>query len=363
MPSAYATKIAEGFSAKVMRELYARSLFDAIVNRDYAGDINQVGSKLNILSFAKLTEKTYSGVNMTADDLTEVNSILNISEYKSFYWKEKTLDKWLSYIKEPKPVVVEQAANERKKNLDTFVLGFYGDVAAGQRLGTDYTTGTVTVDVTTGAVTGSGTTFTSAMVGKGFKAAGHTKWYRVKTYSSATSITIENDSDDEVSAYDGGAITAGSAYVIQANTKVQTAASTIMGHILTLKRMLDDAEVPDEDRVLVVPPIVAALIPQGTNIALSVPAAYDELVKRGYITDLVGFKVFSSARVQGDNTNGWHCLAIQRNWLTFADKVLEVGMEEDLIGNFGAAYKDLYVYGAKVADNRRKFAAEFFCYV
>jgi len=40
---------------------------------------------------------------------------------------------------------------------------------------------------------------------------------------------------------------------------------------------------------------------------------------------------------------------------------LEAGIEEDQIGNFGSAFKDLYVYGAKVTDNRLKFAAELYC--
>jgi len=53
MPSAYATKLAEAFSAKVSKEMYAASLFDTIVNRDYQGDIVGVGSILNILSFSK----------------------------------------------------------------------------------------------------------------------------------------------------------------------------------------------------------------------------------------------------------------------------------------------------------------------
>ncbi len=86
-----------------------------------------------------------------------------------------------------------------------------------------------------------------------------------------------------------------------------------------------------------------------------------KLVQKGYLTNLYGFMVYSSARVQGDNVNGWHAIACNRNWLTFADKVLEAGIEEDLIGNFGAAYKDLYVYGAHVTDNRLRFAAELFC--
>lgn len=70
----------------------------------------------------------------------------------------------------------------------------------------NYSTGTVTVTAVTGAVAGSGTTFTSAMVGKGFKADGHTTWYRVKSFAVATSIVIEDDKDDVTSAYTGGAI-------------------------------------------------------------------------------------------------------------------------------------------------------------
>jgi hypothetical protein len=34
---------------------------------------------------------------------------------------------------------------------------------------------------------------------------------------------------------------------------------------------------------------------------------------------------------------------------------------EDLIGNFGKAYKSLYVYGAKVIDERRKALVELYC--
>jgi len=35
-------------------------------------------------------------------------------------------------------------------------------------------------------------------------------------------------------------------------------------------------------------------------------------------------------------------------------------MEEDLTGDFGTAFKDLFVYGAKVKDARRHMAAEGF---
>lgn len=364
MPSAYATKVAEGFSAKLFRHLYENAPIDLITNRDYEGEINSVGSKLNILNIAKISEKTYSGSNLTADSLYETNTVLTIDQKKSFYWAEKTIDKWASYIKNPKGTVLEQTSNERKKNIMTYLLGFWGDAASGNWYGVSYTTGTVTVDVTTGAVTGSGTTFTAGMVGKPFKATGHTLWYRVKTYSSATAIVIEDDSDDETSAYTGGAIGAGATYEIQANTvKTIDNAGTNPSFLtlaLTLKQMLDQNEVPDEDRVLVIPSAALPTMMKDTGIKLSVPAAWDSMVVQGLVTELVGFKVIRSERVAGDNTNGYHVVACHKSFLTFADKALEVGMEEDLPGNFGSAYKDLFVYGAKVADSRRKFGAHAF---
>lgn len=364
MPSVYATKLAEAFSAKLLKHIYEVAPIDDFVNRDYEGEINAVGSKLNILTLAKLTEQTYSGANLTAADLTETNTQLVIDQYKAFYFKIKTIDQWKSYIKNPKGTVIEQKANERKKNIMTYLLGFWSDVGSGNWYGVSYTTGTVTVDVTTGAVTGSGTTFIAGMVGKPFKALGHTQWYRVKTYTSATAIVIEDDSDDETSAYTGGAIGAGATYEIQGNT-VRTIDNlgtnpSFLTLVLALKQMLDEAEVPEEDRSLFIPPAAFTTMMKDTGIKLSVPASYESLVVKGFITELEGFKVFKSNRVAGDNTNGYHILAVHRNFLTFADKALEVGMEEDLIGNFGSAYKDLFVYGAKVADVRRKFAATAF---
>ena len=365
MSSAYATKVAEGFSQRLMKEVYDRNLTDVVVNRDYEGEINQVGSKLNILNIARISEKTYTGANLTVDDLYENNATLTIDQYKSFYWREKTIDRWKSYIKNPHVTVVQQKADERSKNMDEFVFGLYGDVASGNRVGTDYTTGTVTVDVTTGAVTGSGTTFTSAMVGKGFKADGHTQWYRVKSYASATSIVIEDDLDDTTSAYTGGAIGAGATYTIESASVLQITTANILEKIGQLKLKLDLAEkngkssVPQEDRWLVLPPEAIDLITNGaTGITLHVPEVYTELIKKGMVTMLKGFKIFMSNRLTGDNTDGYHILAGHSNWCTFAEKLLEADMEEDLIGNFGSAYKDLFVYGAKVADARRHFAVE-----
>ena len=357
-----ATTLAQAFSQRLLKEMYENSLTDVIVNRDYQGEINRVGSIINILNFDRIAEKTYSGANLAVDDLTENNAVLTIDQYKSFYWREKTLDNWLSYIKDPHSTVVTQKAQERNKNMDEFVLGHYGDVGAGNRVGTDYTTGDVTVNGA-GAVTGNGTTFTSGMVGKGFKAVGHTKWYRVATYASGTSITIEDDLDDVASQYTGGAISGGSGYVIEQATAIAITTANLLEQVGNIRQRLDQSELyglnvaPDTDRFLIVPPEFENTVTRASGVAIHVPEVYSDLIQRGFIGELLGFKLFKSTRLSGDNTNGYQMIAGHPGWMTFAEKMLEADMEEDLIANFGSAYKDLFVYGAKVADARRSFGA------
>lgn len=366
MASAYGTKLAEGFSSKVMQYVYDNNLLDTIVNRNYEGEINGVGSKLNILDFAKISEKTYADAALTADTLSENNGQLIIDQYKSFYWKEKTLAKWLSYIKNPHPYIVTQVGNERSKNMDEFVLALYADVGAGNRIGTSATTGTVTVDVTTGQVTGAGTTFTADMVGRGFKALGHTSWYRVKTFNSTTDIIIEDDLDDTATAYTGGAIAGGATFEVEAADPLAITTANILNTVANARERLNLAEanghsaVPDSDRFLIAPPEFFTTLTQGTGIVLHVDEAYQDLVKKGYMGMLQGFKLFMSNRLSGDNTDGYHLIFGHKNWVTFAEKVLDARMEEDLIGDFGTAYKDLFVYGAKVKDIMRHQAGEIF---
>jgi hypothetical protein len=358
MPSPYSTKLAEAFSQKVIKVLYENAPIEEVINRDYEGEVESGNSIVNILTLARLSEKDYNGSNLSADDLNEVNGQLRITQQKSFYWKVKTLSKFLSYIKNPKGIVSEQTFQERKKNIMKFLMGFWNKAAAGSWIGTDYVTGTVTVTGSTGAVVGSGTTFTAAMVGCPFQATGQTAWYKVATFTDTTHITIVNDTDDDAASntYTGGDIAGGTAYTIQAATVKtidnSTANCYFLDMVTTLKQRLDENEVPDEGRYLFIPPAGLTALLKDSKIKLNVPAVYEDLIVKGMVTELEGFKIFKVNRLAGDNVNGYHILAGQRNFITFADKVLETGVEEDLIGNFGSAFKDLFVYGAKVVDER-----------
>lgn len=361
----YPTKLMEVFAAQALAIYYQASVTESITNNQYEGEIVNRSSKLNVLTFSEITEHDYTGADMTADDLTESNCVLTTDQAKYFYFRVLSYDKFRSYVKDPEQTVQTQIANRIKKVMDTYVLGLYGDAGAGNWYGTSYTTGTVAVANTTGVVTGSGTTFTSSMVGRPFKADGHTTWYRVKTFTSTTSITIEDDSDDDTSAYTGGAISAGATYEIQANTPVAVTKDTIFAKITDLQTALTNNEIPGNDRWLVVPAKVAALIRLAPEyVGVGSEGGRDAVMNGLLPAKFAGFSVYevSDDRISGNSTDGYYVMAGHKSAITFAMGLTENGTE-DAYGNFGNKYKALYVYGAKVPDERRKALAVLYCTV
>jgi hypothetical protein len=70
----------------------------------------------------------------------------------------------------------------------------------------DYTTGTVAVVQGSPTVTGTGTAFTERMVGRAFRLDNDGEWYKIQTYVSPTSVTLENN---YAGISDSGAFTIG----------------------------------------------------------------------------------------------------------------------------------------------------------
>jgi hypothetical protein len=358
MPANFATKASEKFAKKILKIFFEEAVADEITNKDYEGEIKGETSKLNILTFAKMSLKNYTGADLTADTPQESVAQLVTDQKKAYYFKIKSIDEFTSWIDNPEGTLIEQNANNLNEEIDKFVLSFWADVAAGNRIGTNYTTGTVAIDVN-GNVTGTGTTFTAAMVGKGFKATGHSKWYRVKQYTSATAIVIELDLDDEATTYDGGVIAGGTAYVIEAATALAITKSNIYSYIIQLRTRLNKAKAPKKGRSITFPSDAEVALLAAPELIPAVPTAYGEVVKNGKVGRCAGFDIYVNEQVAGDNTSGYHVLANHKAFLTFAMGFVESGVE-DLIGNFGKAYKGLTVYGGKVPDERRKMGAELF---
>lgn len=359
----FGTNVGEKFAKNVLDIFFQRSIAVDITNQDYEGEIKGGGAdRLNVLTFSALSLKSYSGTAMSVDTPSESEAQLVVDQKKAYYFQIESFAKFASYVNDPESSLIDTAGKVLARTVDNFVLALHGDVASGNRVGTDYTTGTVTVDVTTGAVTGSGTTFTSAMVGLGFKATGHTVWYRVKTYSSTTAIVIEDDKDDVTSAYTGGAIGAGATYIIEANTAITVSKTTIFDYIVDCKTKLDEDEIPAEDRYMVMPSIVANLLLKSAQLQTAVSTAYEDVIKKGILGYVAGFKIYSNEQVAGNNTTGYKCIAGHKSFITMAMAFTESGVE-DFIGGFGQNFKGLNCYGAKVADERRKAGAYLFAKV
>lgn len=359
---AHGTKVAELFAAKAIEKFFEMGVTPMITNDEYEGEIRDKASKLTVMTFAESEGlQTYTGSDLTLGTVNESPSTLNTDQAKAYYFKIKSFDTFKSAVKDPESTLMIEKGGQLQEAVDTYVLGLYTDVASGNRVGTNYTTGTVEVTVTTGAVAGSGTTFTAGMVGKGFKATGHSVWYRIKTYSSATAIVIEDDSDDNTSAYTGGAISAGATYTIEANTAVTVQASDIYSYILKLKQRLDEDKTPKQGRWLVVNSYVMEILSQASVVVRDVESDTAN-IENGFEGRIAGFMVYQNEQVAGDNTTGFWVLAGHKVAITFAMAFVETGIE-DLQGNFGKAYKGLNVYGAKVPDERRKNLAALFCKV
>lgn len=358
----FGTTTGQKFAKNALMVYFQNAVAPEITNQDYEGEVRGGGSdRVNILTFSTLTLKSYTGSAMTPDTPAESSAQLIVNQKKAYYFQIEGFAKFTSYVENPESTLIKTAGLQLAENVDSYVLGLYADVASGNRVGTDYTTGTVEVTVTTGAVTGSGTTFTSAMVGLGFKATGHTSWYRIKTYTSGTAIVIEDDKDDATSAYTGGAISAGATYTIEASTKVQVTASTIYGYIASLKTKLDQAKVPTTDRALIVPADVANVLVQSTQLIPAVAVAYDQVVTNGLLGTILGFKVYQTEQVSGNNTSGYYVLAVHKSWCTLAMAMTKAEVEP-FIGGDGQNFKGFLYYGAKVVDERRKAGAYLYCY-
>lgn len=358
----FATNYGEKFAKGSMKRFKQRAVAPMITNDKYEGEIKGGGAdRVNILTYGVPAITDYTGADFTFDTVTEVEGVMVVDQLK--LWKFQILDwnRFKSYASDVNSVEIQNAGDQLERVIDTYVLGFYAD--ANYRIGGTYSTGTVSIDVS-GNVTGSGTTFATtwdvAPLAR-FKAVGHDKWYRVKTFTNATSIVIENDEDDVATHYDGGVIT-GAAFEAKGFAKQQVASTTIDGFVLEAKEALDAAFVPATERFLVVPSKIHSILLQSGQLTPYTPSVYEDVVKLGIIGMYRGFKVISNEQVTGSNSAGYHCLAGHPSAITFAMAMTKSEVV-DREANFGKGYKGLTCYGGKVLDVRRTGLVDMWLYV
>lgn len=367
---------AHQFSKSLLKNVYRKTFLKDVTNRDYetpgnddpksTKSIKSMNQKFTITALFSNGWNTYSGSDVTFTAVKEVVSTLTIDTFKALSDKVMSLATFKSAVTDPDSAVIDSAAQKLRVILQKAVLAMYADAGAGNWIGTSYVTGTVTVTVTTGAVTGAGTTFTASMVGKPFKAVGHSKWYRVKTYTSATAIVIENDSDDETSYYDGGAIAALSTYEIQADTKLSITSSNIAQYLAMASQMLDEASyadndettVPEDGRFILLPAVAKSPLVTASQFNRDIEMTYKDTVVEGKVGRAYGLDIILAKTTwfSGAASTGYFCIFGQKSWLTcgmgFVDPVNLIPAKDNQT-NFGNLIKGLFGYGFKVGDARR----------
>lgn len=364
------TPTAIKYMANVLKVFFQKSFFDEVTNRDFhtPGDDNAKTTKsikkrnqqFKITTLYSNGWKSYTGGSLSFAKVKEIVSTLSINVFKSLEDSIESLASFKSAVADPNSAVVQNAGDQLKRILCQVIPGLYTDVASGNWVGTSYDTGSVAIEATTGAVTGTSTVFTAEMVGKPFKAAGHSKWYRVKSRASNTSIVIENDSDDEDSAYDGGTIEAGATYEIQANTKVAITKSNIKYYLDVMSEVLDDLEIPnDGNRWVLLPAKAKTVLLSAPELNVDIEKVHGDVVKKGQVANCSGFKIYvaPTSWFTGDNTSGYWIVGGHKSFITagygFIEPISVIPSKDNQVGH-GDLVKGLFGYGVKVADERRK---------
>ncbi|MEK7180250.1 MAG: hypothetical protein AAB706_02140 [Patescibacteria group bacterium] len=433
---------AEQFAGKVLAKVYTKSVYEGIVNRNYEGEIKKAGDRVNILSFLNSGElQDYvAGTDMAVQRILDAEDQLIVEKRKAYNISLDTLEDLFTYATNIPEYLLEEQARVLEKTIDTYVLNKFGEeVKAGSWLGMDLrvegsgqteasiatsaTGGTVTVNANSNTYEGQiGTVedrgdaalvfagFNNSVLYKGFRlrstASFVSPWYRISAVTSSTVASL-TEWDEEIVGPDfeegyslrglfGGdgtdfpkygtgnasLITMSSlGWEIQAARATSVSAASIYDQFTLLAEKLDDNEVPDGERHIVLPPSGVTMLRQAAELQ---PSGIDEIYKgtviNGKAMRLGAFDIHSAAGTRvstraGQSTattggpssdvvlttgaTGYLIPSNHIGFISYADKWSESRVQ-DAEDQFAKKYQGLYLFGAKVPRARRKFGALLF---
>lgn len=366
------------YQTKALQKFFQRSMYVDVVNSDFeAQNVQDPKMKKKVdKKFKEFVVTTLSGGGWKSTDgvsaitytkVTEVISRLIVNTFLEISDEIPSVAEFASAVDAPDSQIISDAGNALYEEMDKALLAYYADAASGNWVGTNFTTGTVTVAATTGVVTHSATGFTSDMVGKPFKAAGHTKYYRIKHYTSTSQIEIEDDSDDKTSAYTGGAISAGAAFEIQANTCLAITEKNFKYYLGVCSAKLNRNKIPNDGKRWMAMPAEAAqpVLMEAATFNADIEKVHDETVVKGKLAKCSGFDLYflPDEWFTGDNTNGYMCVGGHKAFITgafdFIENISTIKAEQNPNGHSDLV-KGLFGHGEKVADERRKCGVAFY---
>ncbi len=342
------------FSLKLVEVLYNETIYTLIANTKYEGEIKNAGDRVRVRTAAKITWNAYTkGMTLVAQDLNPTNEDLIIDQQKYFKFVVDDIDEIQNDINAIN-TYAQNAKGDMSELLDADLLSYARkNVWGANAIGTDYSTGTVTVTTGTGAVTGDGTTFTAAMVGGYFTFDAGVSYYQVTAYASATSITIKDVGDSSV--YSGGAVVSGTAYTIKAATAIALTKSNVYQYLVQLGTVLSQRLTPRAGRFIVVNALMEGIIRQAPEFIPAVETAYNKVVKEGQVGRIANFDVIFSELIDGNNTTGYWFFAGTKEFMAFAAQIMKTSVipSEMDPNSFMSTCKGLLVWGRKVFKGNR----------
>lgn len=432
----------EQFASKVLTKVYAASLTDAFANREYEGEIKKPGDRVNILSFLNsiLLSDYQVGSDMASETIVDAEDQLTVEKRKYYNFSLDKLENLFTYGGDIPESLIMDAAKVLERTIDTYVFDKSAqNIKAGSWIGTDLvvyggtgtmasivtssTGGTVTITTTAEQQGGlspivstenprDGATYSVAfhdsMLFKGFRlrstAAFVSPWYRISGITSSTVATLTEwdgattGSDFEEGhtlrgLFGGDGVTfpkygtgdaslltmSGLGWEIQAAVATAVTASTIYNQTTLLSEALNNNEIPQEDRKLVVPPSGLTMLKQASQLQpTGIAEIFSGTVINGRVMRFGGFTVHEAqgARLStraglptatgtGADTaytpsgTGYIIPAAHMGHITYADKWTESRVV-DAENQFAKKYQGLFLFGAQVPAQRRKFAAALF---
>jgi hypothetical protein len=152
--------IPEIWSPKVLIALEKQHVYASLANRDYEGEIANMGDTVRITGIGEITISNYTkDTDIAAPQaLTDAQTALNISQAKYFNFALDDVDARQSVAKDLLDVAAERAAYDLADTIDQFVAGFYTDASASNLVGSSGSPVTPTLaNLSTTTGIGSGT--------------------------------------------------------------------------------------------------------------------------------------------------------------------------------------------------------------
>ncbi len=279
------------YAMKLLKKYYARTVFKEICNTDYEGEFRNKGDKIIIRKSPDITVNDYNvGQTITYEVPEEANTEMSIDKAKYLAFRCDDIDKVEADIS-----LVNTFADDAHKKLniavDTDVLAVMGAGAAAANKG--QTAGAISGDIDLGT-TGTGG-------------------------ADAIQITTANAVD----------------------------------YIVTLNQILDEQNIDDDGRFVVIPAWFASLLKTGDLRRADITGDSKGVIRSGAVGMIDRTTVYVNNNLDTTTEGAVTCfnvIAGTKEATSFAMQLSKVDTLK-IPDSFGEYWRTLYVYGRKVTNN------------